>query len=99
MFKTQTCFDRHKQLTGSARSICAMMVKCPDCGRIIKRYKGKPGDHRCGMVKYNQCYKQPVEKRDGDMSDDGDSSDDVTEGEYDQCYFSISSVDKRMEIM
>ncbi|CAB3991126.1 DNA polymerase, partial [Paramuricea clavata] len=98
MFKSQACFDRHKQ--SSEKSICATMVKCSECHRIIKRYKRD--SHHCGMTKCpickeytrpgdHRCYMQPVEKRNEDLSDSDDSSehpeDDVTEGGYDQMLF------------
>jgi hypothetical protein len=71
MFKSQACFDRHKQSSG--KSIYATMVKCSECHRIIKRYKRDPEKHHCGMTKCpickeytrpgdHQCYIQPVEK-------------------------------------
>ncbi|CAB3995103.1 DNA polymerase [Paramuricea clavata] len=98
MFKSQACFDRHKQSSG--KSICLTMVKCSECHRIIKRYKRD--SHHCGMTKCpickeytrpgdHQCYMQPVEKWNESLSDSDDSfehpEDDVTEGGYDQMLF------------
>ncbi len=97
MFKSQACFDRHKQSSGNGKSICATMVRCTQCHRIIKRYKRDPEKQRCGMTKCSickeytrpgdhRCNMQPVEKRDDDLSDSEQtiSEDDVTEGRYDQ---------------
>ena len=98
IFKSQACFDRHKQSSG--KSICAKMIRCLECHRIIKRYKRD--SHHCGMAKCpvckeytrpgdHRCYMRPVEKRNEDLSDSDDSSeypeDDVTEGGYDQMLF------------
>ena len=37
-FKSQTCFDRHKEFTGNAKPICAMLVRCSHCDRIVKQH-------------------------------------------------------------
>ena len=70
-FKSQECFDRHKHSMG--KSICAQLVKCPDCNTVVRRSARKPEKHHCGMTKcpickeYTQtgnhrCYMQPVTK-------------------------------------
>ena len=86
-FKSQTCFDRHKESTGNAKSICATLVRYPNCDRIVKRYKRNPEKHYCGKTKcpickeYTQpgdhrCYIQPVKKRD---EQELDSTEDLSE--------------------
>ena len=86
-FKSQTCFDRHKKFTGNAKPICATLVRCSHCDRIVKRHRRNPEKHHCGKTKcpickeYTQpgdhrCYIQPVKKRDEEESD---STEDLSE--------------------
>ena len=74
VFKSQECFDRHKQNIGQGKSICALLVKCCHCNCVVKRGKLRPDLHHCGQTKcstcnqyantkYHQCYMQPVKKR------------------------------------
>ena len=69
MFKSQACFDRHKQSSG--KMICTTMVRCSECHKVVKRGQKDPEKHRCGMIKCpickeyvqtddHQCYMQPV---------------------------------------
>ena len=73
-FKSQECFDRHKQTVGNAKSICASLVKCFHCGFVVKRGKLRPDLHHCGKTRCSickeyvpaenhQCYMQPVKER------------------------------------
>ena len=57
LFKSQTCFDRHKQSVSDALSICKSLVKCTQCNKLFKRYKGKPESHHCGLRKCSTCGK------------------------------------------
>ena len=74
LFKSQLCFDRHKQSVGDTLSICESLVKCTQCDKVFKRYKGKPENHHCGLRKCSTCgkyvrpqdhlcYMQPEEKK------------------------------------
>ena len=38
-FKSQRCYDQHKQSRGGARPICARLIKCTKCGQHVPRYK------------------------------------------------------------
>ena len=73
-FKSQECFDRHKQSVGNAKSICASLVKCLDCNEVVRRNQRKPEKHHCGMKKCpickeytrpgkHRCYMQPETKK------------------------------------
>jgi hypothetical protein len=90
MFKSQACFDRHKQSSG--KSICATMVKCSECHRIIKRYKRDPEKHHCGMTKCPICkeYTRSVNSRFLRMI--------LRKAGTTKCYSLISSVVRKMEI-
>ncbi len=96
MFKSQACFDRHKQSSG--KSICATMVRCSECHKVGKRGQKDPEKHRCTMTKCpickenvqaddHQCYMQPVREEESDVTlpKTGTSS----------YYFLTSSVDKK----
>ena len=37
-FKSQRCYDQHKQSKGGARPICARLIKCTKCGQHVPRY-------------------------------------------------------------
>ena len=74
VFKSQECFDRHKQNIGQGKSLCALLVKCCHCNYVVKRGRLRPDLHHCGQTKcstcnqyvdtkYHQCYMQPVKKR------------------------------------
>ena len=74
VFKSQECFDRHKQTVGNAQSICASLVKCFDRGFVLKRGRLRPDLHHCGKTRCSickeyvpaenhQCYMQPVKER------------------------------------
>ena len=72
-FKSKECFDRHKQTSGNAKSICSSLVKCTDCNTVVKRNKRRPEKYHCGMKKCSLCneyvhlenhrfYMRPVKK-------------------------------------
>ena len=94
-FKSQECFDRHKQSVGNAKSVCSELIKCPDCNTVVGRHKREPGKHHCGMRKCSickeyvqteghRCYMQPVKGQDTgeDLADD-----DTAEGGYSELLF------------
>ena len=71
-FKSEACFDRHKDDAGPAKSLCRALVKCKKCKRVVTRASLR--DHHCGKVrcstcqKYvkpenHQCYLQPVKAK------------------------------------
>ena len=71
IFKSQECFDRHKQNVGNAKSICMSTAKCPHCNRVFERTQLRPDLHHCGLkscstcekyvgIEDHQCYMQPV---------------------------------------
>ena len=56
-FKSQQCYDQHKQSRGGARPICARLIKCTKCGQHVPRYKQVPEKHRCEQKKCGICGK------------------------------------------
>ena len=73
-FKSQECFDRHKQNIGQGKSLCASVAKCDQCHNVVRRGRLRPDLHHCGQtkcsicnqyvdIKHHQCYMQPVKKR------------------------------------
>ena len=56
-FKSQRCYDQHKQSRGGARPICARLIKCTKCGQHVRRYKQMPEKHRCEQKKCGICGK------------------------------------------
>ena len=74
VFKSQECFDRHKQNIGQGKSLCALLVKCCHCNCVVKRGRLRPDLHHCGQTKcltcnqyvdttYHLCYMQPARER------------------------------------
>ena len=51
VFKSQECFDRHKQNIGQGKSLCALLVKCCHCNCVVKWGRLKPDLHHCGQTK------------------------------------------------
>ena len=47
-FKSKTCYDRHKEPVGRARSICQGIKKCLKCGKSMHVRKLNPKGHICG---------------------------------------------------
>ena len=71
-FKSDECFNRHKDDTGPAKSLCRALVKCGKCQRVVTR--ASINDHCCGKVRCStcqmyvrrenhKCYLQPVKTR------------------------------------
>ena len=71
-FKSDECFNRHKDDAGPAKSLCCALVKCKKYQRVVTRASLR--DHHCGKVrcstcqKYvkpenHQCYLQPVKTK------------------------------------
>ena len=71
-FKSDECFNRHKDDAGPAKSLCHALIKCKKCQRVVTRASLR--DHHCGKVrcstcqKYvkpenHQCYLQPVKAK------------------------------------
>jgi hypothetical protein len=55
IFKSQECFDRHKQNVGNAKSICLSTAKCPLCNRVFERTQLRPDLHHCGLKRCSTC--------------------------------------------
>ena len=55
LFKSQECYDQHKQRRGRARSGCESLVRCGECGRTVRRYEQAPSKHRCGLERCRIC--------------------------------------------
>ena len=73
-FKSQECFDRHKQNIGQGKSLCATVAKCDQCHNVVRRGRLRSDLHHCGQtkcstcnqyvdIKHHQCHMQPVKKR------------------------------------
>ena len=56
-FKSQRCYDQHKQSKGGARPICARLIKCTKCVQHVRRYKQVAEKHRCEQKKCGICGK------------------------------------------
>ena len=74
MFKSQQCFDQHKQPRGEACSVCDSLIKCGKCEKTVDRCKQSPEKHQCGLKKCwicgkfvelegHRCFIQPESKR------------------------------------
>ena len=103
VFKSQECFDRHKQTVGNAKSICGSLVKCPDCHTVVKR--GRLRQHHCGLTRCStckeyvhaenhQCYMQPEKERNTAVSENTDlldteahDGDDAPQSGYNELLF------------
>jgi hypothetical protein len=91
-FKSQECFDRHKHSV--RKSMCAQLVKCPDCNTVVRRSAREPEKHYCGKTKCpickeytrtgnHRCYMQPVKKRNTtkDLPDNEPDEEDLLDNE------------------
>ena len=101
IFKSQECFDRHKQNLGQGKSLCALLVKCCHCNCVVKRGQQRPDLHHCGQTKcsrsnryvdtkYHECYMQPekkARKSHRSYTDDDDEEEDIPENGYDVSIF------------
>ena len=99
-FKSQECFDRHKQNVGNAKSICLSTAKCPHCHLVFERTQLRPDLHHCGLkrcstcekyvgIEDHQCYMQPVKEkpaRETSLCDD-EADEDVHESGYNELLF------------
>ena len=53
MFKSQSCFDRHKEPLGKGQSVCQQMKKCLKCGKSMRVHQLP--DHLCQQTKCRTC--------------------------------------------
>jgi hypothetical protein len=81
-FKSDECFNRHKDDAGPAKSLCRALIKCTKCKRVVTRASLR--DHHCGKVrcstcqKYvkpenHQCYLQPVKAKKTRSAEEGNN--------------------------
>ena len=74
LFRSQQCFEQHKQTRGNARSVCERLICCTKCQATVRRCKQQPEKHRCGLTKCwicgkyvqlegHRCYIQPETKK------------------------------------
>ena len=42
LFKSQQCFEQHKQTRGDARSVCERLIRCTKCQATVRRCKQQP---------------------------------------------------------
>ena len=54
-FKSQECFDQHKQIIGQGKSLCDSFVKCDWCHNVVKRSRLRPDLHHFGQTKCSTC--------------------------------------------
>ena len=70
LFKSQQCFEQHKQTRGNARSVCERLIRCTNGQATVRHHKKQPEKHRCGLTKCwicgkyvqlegHRCYIQP----------------------------------------
>ena len=82
-FRSQECYNRHKETVGNTKSICESLVKCTKCQKVVKRNLMRPESHNCGLVhctvcqKYvngetHRCYMQPERTRASETADSDD---------------------------
>ena len=57
MFKSQQCYDQHKEPRGKARSVCQSWIKCTQCKKAVRRCCVAPEKHDCGKKKCGICGK------------------------------------------
>ncbi len=53
MFKSQACYDRHKEPLGNGESVCQQVKKCAKCGNSMRIHK--LANHLCGKTKCKTC--------------------------------------------
>ena len=51
LFKSQECFDQHKQTIGQGKSLCTSIAKCDQCHNVVKRGRLRYDLHHCGQTK------------------------------------------------
>ncbi len=52
-FKSQACYDRHKEGLGAGQSVCQLVKKCARCGNSVVAYNMP--HHICGETKCRTC--------------------------------------------
>ncbi len=52
-FKSQACYDRHKEGLGAGQSVCKLVKKCAPCGNSVVVYNMP--HHICGETKCRTC--------------------------------------------
>ena len=57
MFKSQQCYDQHKEPRGEARSVCQSWIKCTQCKKAVRRCCVAPEKHDCRKKKCGICGK------------------------------------------
>ena len=97
LFKSQQCYEQHKQSRDDARSVCQSLVKCTKCQKVVRRYKQLPEKHRCGLTKCwicgkfvqlegHRCFIQPETKK-KKTSHEVEEEEEVPENGYDVSAF------------
>ncbi len=56
-FKSQECYNRHKETVGIGKSICASLVECRECDKVVKRNLARTESHNCRIVRCIVCQK------------------------------------------
>ncbi len=52
-FKSQACYDRHKEALGAGQSVCQLIKRCVKCGKSVVIYNLP--HHICGETKCRTC--------------------------------------------
>ena len=102
-FKSQACYDRHKEALGAGQSVCQLIKKCVKCGKSVVIYNlphhicGETKCRTCGeFVKYKDmnahlCYiRKPKERKACDTIEESEESEEEKEEVdrgYDQLMF------------
>ncbi len=95
MFKSQACYDRHKEPLGKGQSVCQLVKKCTECGDSVIIHNMP--HHICGKTKCRTC-KELIANKDKDThlcymrkpkekDDEEEKCDVIEESEYDQLMF------------
>ncbi len=53
MFKSQACYDRHKEPLGNGGSVCQQVKRCMKCGNSMRIHR--LANHLCGKTKCRTC--------------------------------------------
>ena len=53
MFKSQACYDRHKEPLGNGKSVCQLVKKCVKCGKSMRIHRLT--NHLCGETRCRTC--------------------------------------------
>ena len=99
MFKSQACYDRHKEPLGNGESVCQQVKKCVKCGDSMRVHKLV--NHLCGKTKCKTCkefvddddkdthycyMKKPKESETKKNTEESETEEDPESG-YDQLMF------------